>query len=79
MMLHQRPSRERAAGDLEARQFAGVIVECRPTAGKVDETTLLRGSANKSGQSRDIFLTGRVVFFCGDQGTGGEKVEPIEA
>jgi hypothetical protein len=33
VMLHLRPSREQVAGGLEARQFASVIAECRPTAG----------------------------------------------
>ena len=42
-MLHLRPSREQVAGALEAGQFASVIVECRPTAGTVDEIMRLRG------------------------------------
>jgi hypothetical protein len=38
----------KSLGTYRARHLAGVIVECRPTAGTVDEIMLLRESANKS-------------------------------
>jgi hypothetical protein len=77
-MLYLRSSREPVARGMEARQFVGVIFECRPTARAVDKTVLMKGGANKSWQSRrGIFLTGRVGSFCGDwggqRGKGGAR------
>ena len=50
-MLYLRLSRSKSLGARKARHFAGVIFECRPMAGTVNETMLLRGSANKSRKS----------------------------
>jgi hypothetical protein len=69
----------RSPGAWKARHFASVIVESGPTVGMVDETMLPTGSAKNRQSQRRIFLTGRVLSFCGGQGVGGEKVEPAHA
>ena len=69
VVLHLRPSREQIAGTRKARHFASVIDKCRPTAETVDETMLLRRSANKSRQSRrGISLTWLHRIFLWEQG-----------
>jgi len=69
VILHLRPSPNRVAGDLEEPDTPVSII-LRGSRGRMVNERLLRGCrANNSQQSRGIiFLTGRLIFLCGDAG-----------
>jgi hypothetical protein len=80
VILRLRRSCEQVARDLESQALRRrhCQVQIRGRGGRRDNVA--EGPANKSRQSRrGIFLAGRVVSFCGRQGSGRGIVELTEA